>query len=312
MEIIDAQAALGFVTSQTSHIEQGVYRIKYPDIQYPALIPVDTSANPFATSVTFFSSDKFGDADWINGNADDIPLAGTEMAKFETAVFTAGIGYSYGWEEINQAMMLGHNLTADDAMAAHRAYEEMVDRVALYGDDSKGFAGGLFNYPTVTSTAATNGDWLASGTTAPQINQDINNALTNVRTATNTVSLADTLLLPYSRWDHLASTQLSSGSDMTLLNFIQRNNIYTAQTGQLLTIRGERGLDDAGVGTSPPEARMVAYRRSPEVLKLHIPMPHRFLPVFQKGPLNWVVPGVFRLGGLDIRLPKEVSYVDGI
>jgi len=41
-------------------------------------------------------------------------------------------------------------------------------------------------------------------------------------------------------------------------------------------------------------------------------MPHRFLPVFQGGPLHWVVPGVFRLGGLDIRRPKEVRYIDGI
>jgi hypothetical protein len=57
---------------------------------------------------------------------------------------------------------------------------------------------------------------------------------------------------------------------------------------------------------------MVAYRRNPQVLKLHVPMPHRFLPVYQDGPLNFVVPGVFRLGGLDIRRPKEVRYGDGI
>ena len=59
-------------------------------------------------------------------------------------------------------------------------------------------------------------------------------------------------------------------------------------------------------------ARMVAYRRDPSVLKLHIPMPHRFLPVFQPNPLRFEIPGVFRLGGLDIRRPKEVRYGDGI
>lgn len=57
---------------------------------------------------------------------------------------------------------------------------------------------------------------------------------------------------------------------------------------------------------------MIAYRKDPQVLKAHIPMPHRFLPVYQDGPLHWVVPGVFRLGGLDIRRPKEVRYIDGI
>jgi hypothetical protein len=41
-------------------------------------------------------------------------------------------------------------------------------------------------------------------------------------------------------------------------------------------------------------------------------MPHRFMPVYQTGPLRCDIPGVMRLGGLDIRLPNEISYVDGI
>jgi len=80
-------------------------------------------------------------------------------------------------------------------------------------------------------------------------------------------------------------------------------------TGRNLTLRAVRGLETAGTGATE---QMVAYRRDPQVLKLHIPMPHRFLPVYQNGPLRWVVPGVFRLGGLDIRRPMEVRYVYGI
>jgi hypothetical protein len=70
-----------------------------------------------------------------------------------------------------------------------------------------------------------------------------------------------------------------------------------------------RGLDTAGAGGT---ARMVAYRRDPNVVKLHIPMPHRFLPVWQSGPIRWEVPGIFRLGGTDVRRPKEMLYVDGL
>lgn len=57
---------------------------------------------------------------------------------------------------------------------------------------------------------------------------------------------------------------------------------------------------------------MISYRRDPSVLKMHIPMPHRFLPVYQAGPIRWEVPGIFRLGGVDIRRPAEVRYTDGI
>lgn len=307
MQMFDAQAALGFVISQTSHIEAQVNEIVYPDIQYPNLIPVDTSAHPFAKTVTYYSSDKFGEAKWINGNAGDIPLAGTELAKHETSVYTAGIGYGYGWEEINEAQMLGRNLAADDAMAARRAYEEMVDRVALRGDTTKNFEG-LINNSAVTADAALNGDWDGGTTTEDEILADINEALLDVASTTLYSSMADTLLLPFNKLNTLATTRLGD-TTMTILEFLRQNNTYTVMSGQPLTIRGVRGLETAGATSS---ARMVAYRRSPQVLKLHIPMPHRFLPAFQKTPLYTEIPGVFRLGGLDIRLPKEVRYKDGI
>jgi hypothetical protein len=58
--------------------------------------------------------------------------------------------------------------------------------------------------------------------------------------------------------------------------------------------------------------RMIVYKRDPQVLKMHIPMPHRFLPPWQTAPLVFTVPGIFRLGGLEIRRPSAVRYVDGI
>lgn len=307
MRTFDQQAALGFVIAQTAYVETSVYAIRYPDIQYPQLIPVDTSAHPFAKTVTYFSSDKAGLAAWINGNADDVPMADVEMSQFETPVYTAGIGYGYGWEEINQAQMLGINLASDKASAARRASEEMIDRVALEGDTTKGMEG-LFDNSAVTASGATNGDWEGGVTTPDEIIQDVNDCLTNVQTQTNNIVLADTLLLPYARWNYIASRRLTD-TNMTILEFIRQNNVYTAQTRSPLEIRATRKLDDAGVSS---DARMIGYRRDPEVLKLHIPMTHRFLPVWQSGPLRWDIPGVMRLGGLDIRLPNEISYVDGI
>ena len=303
----DAQAALGFLINQTSYIEQQVNEIVYPDIQYPELIPVDTSAGEFAKSVTYYSADKYGEANWINGNSDDIPLAGTEMTKFQTPVYTAAIGYSFGWEDVNQAMLLGRNLQADDAAAARRAYEEMVDRVAVLGDSRKGFQG-LINNSSVNAASATNGDWGGTGTTSDQVLEDVNNALLAVGSSTLYTSIADTLLLSFGKMNFLATTRLGD-TERTLLSFLRENNTYTAMTGRSLMIRGVRGLETAGVGATE---RMIAYRRDPSVLKLHLPMAHRFLPVHQAGPLRWEVPGVFRLGGVDIRRPLEVKYRDGV
>jgi hypothetical protein len=203
--------------------------------------------------------------------------------------------------------MLGIGLANDKANAARRASEEMIDRVAMEGDDLKNFQG-LIDHSAVTATGATNGDWQGGSTTPDQIIADVNQGLSNVQVATNNIVLADTLLLPYVRWNYIASTRLTE-TNMTILEFIRANNVYSATTGAPLTIRAIRKLDTAGVSAT---ARMIAYRRSPEVLKLHIPMPHRFLPVWQTGPLRWDVPGVMRFGGLDVRLPNEISYTDGI
>lgn len=307
MNFMDSQAALGFVLSQTSHIEQQVNETVYPDIQYPNLIPVDTSAHPFAQTVTYYSSDKFGEAKWINGNAGDIPLAGTSLAKHETSVYTAGIGYGFGWEEVEQASLLGRNLRNDDAMAARRAYEEMVDRVALYGDTEKGFEG-LTNNSAVTADSALNGSWDGGTTTEDQILADVNEALLDVSSTTLYSSMADTLLLPFAKLNTMATTRLGD-TTMTVLQFLRENNTYTAMTGQPLAIFGVRGLETAGAGSSN---RMIAYRRDPQVIKMHIPMPHRFLAPFVKTPLYTEIPGVFRIGGVDIRRPKEVRYKDGI
>ena len=60
MQIMDAPSALGFVISQRSHIEAEVMRKPYPAILYPRLMQVDTSANQFAASVTFFTQDSSG------------------------------------------------------------------------------------------------------------------------------------------------------------------------------------------------------------------------------------------------------------
>lgn len=305
--VLDAQAALAFVLSQVTYVERAVNEIIYPDIQYQSLVPVDTSAPEWTKSVTYFSSDKFGKAEWLNGNADDVPRAGSERTMFSTNVYLAAIGYGYGLEEISQAALAGVNLTSDDAAAARRAYEEFVDGVALRGDASKGFVG-MFNNPGAIAITAPNGNWASQTITAQQVLADINAALLPTFVGTLYTSIADTLILPFERFQRLGEI-LITGTNETLLQFVQRANVYTFQTGRPLTIRGAYGLMGAGAGGTN---RMVAYLRDPRVLKMHIPMPHKFLPVYQAGPLRWEVPGIFRLGGLDLRLPQSFRYLDGI
>jgi hypothetical protein len=307
----DFQEALSFLVAQTSYIEPQVYRIKYPELFYAELVPIDSSASEWAKSVTFFSIDQVGQADWFNHLANDVPIADIHRAKFEQGIEMAAVGYRYTLEELGQAMMLpGTNLTTERAGAARRAYEEFCHNVAIYGDLRKGWAG-LLNHSLVSIVNAphTWAYWLAQNPVGTaNILADINGILSNIWQQSLTVEMADTLLLPLSSMSLLAVTQLPA-TTMTLLQFIQQNNLYTLETGKSLMIRGVRGLDSASASGGN---RAVAYTRDPSIIKMHRPMPHRFLPVWQTGPIVFDVPGIFRLAGLEIRRPGAMRYLDGI
>jgi hypothetical protein len=293
--MMDAQAALGFVTGQASHIEREVLAVPYPEIRYAEMVPVDTSANPFTASVTFFTSDMVGRAKLMNGTGDDIPMANLMKTKFEQGILDAGIGYEFSLTEIGQAQMMGQSLSADGAAAARLSYEQLVDEVTLNGGEG---IEGLYNTTGITSAAAA--ATFAAGTAAQAL-AAINTALTAIMTDTNGIDMADTVVLPMAAYGIIATKQIDATSSMTILEFIKKSNVYTARTGKELMIIADHRLT----------TKMVVYKRNPSVLKLHMPMSLRFLPP-QLINLSVRVPAMFRFAPLSIRRPKAIRYVTGV
>lgn len=121
-------------------------------------------------------------------------------------------------------------------------------------------------------------------------------------------SPGDTILLDQDSYALIATKRLDGTMTTTVLEHIQRANIYTIRTGRPLTIRAVFGLETAGAGAT---RRMVAYRRDPGVVKMHIPMPLRWLQAEQR-LLKFEVPGIFRVGGVEVRRKDAMRYVDGI
>lgn len=313
MKLFDASQALSFLTQQAAYIEPEVYRMKYPEIQYPNLIPVDTSAGEYARTIEFYSVGTVGKAEWFHADANDMPRADIEMTAFNAPVAMAGIGYGYNLDELGFAQRVNMNLTAERAIAARRAYEEFMERIVLTGDTAKNWTG-LINSAAITPATVpadgTGSSTLWSTKTGDQIARDINDALTIINTGSLGVEYADTLLLPLAQFNLLITKRLgTNGEGITVWEWVQKNNVYTATTGNPLMIRVVRQLSTAGGSSS---ARMVAYRRDPSIVKLHVPMTHRFLPVWQTGPMRFDVPGVFRTAGVDIRRPGSFAYRDGI
>lgn len=300
----DASQAQGFVVSQTSNIEAGVYKRRYPNYDYEVIVPVITEGNEWARTVTYYSGDIAGKSEWINGGADDFPFADITRDKHEHAFAMRGIGYEWNLEEINVARMLGQNLTDDKASAARFIATRFCYRLALLGDPEKGWTG-MLNDPNVDAipVAATH-----VGRDPDLILRDVNEALTGINVETGEVEMADTLLLPSPVLQYYASTRIP-GTTMTILEFLRKNNVVTGETGRDLMIRSNRLLRSAGVGGT---ARGVAYWRDPQAVRFHEPMPFRFLPPYQKSAMAFEVAGIMRTGGTEIRLPGAFRYIDNL
>lgn len=318
--VSDAQA-LAFIQGQAYQINQRIYETRYPDWDFARLIFVDTSGPEWSPGILTYMSDMSGKANWQSGYAKDIPLADVSQDMQTKTFHLAAIGYQYNIEEINTAIQIGASLPNRRARAARLAYQKFMFNLTLFGSTEKNL-GGLTNYPGVPTFIVpddgTGGvtywvDENGVGTKTPaQIVRDINLALQGISLATFETELADTLLLPTEAYNYIAATPYSAATMETILSFVLRTNLYTMQTGQQLTIRGVRELGTAGTGDAAGEGRMVAYKNDENNVKLHLPMPHRFLPVYQDGPLNWQIPGIFRTGGVELMDVVAFRYADGI
>ena len=320
--IADATQALAFVTAQAYRINQTVYETRYPDWDFGRLIYVETQGDPWAPGIMTYLSDMSGQANWQSAAAKDIPLADVNQDMQLKTFQLAAIGYQYNIGEVNAVINIpGGTLQSRKAKAAGLAYTKFMYDLTLFGSAEKGY-GGVTNYPGVTA-AAVPADGTGSATfwvnsagvglkTPAQIVRDINLGIQGIFLGTNTVELADTVLLPWEAYNYIASTPYSATTMETILSFVQRTNIYTLTTGRPLTIRAVRELGTAATAGTAGSGRMVVYKNDENYVKLHLPMPHRFLPVYQDGPLNWQVPGIFRTGGVEMLTTAAIRYMDSI
>lgn len=291
----DASAAETFLQSQTTIIQREVNLAPDYGILYPQFVPV-VGGNPWANSVTFLSTKKFGEADYINGNADDVPMADATLQASVKQVYMGGIGYGYGLAEINEARQGGVNLTAEKALAARRAYQLKVEDIVFNGDSTRGFTG----LKGISSSVAHAGTAITAWTTSTTAQVIANDLVTLMKlTGPGNAPTADTLVIDDSQYDIADTTFFSNGS-MTALDYLKRK--YPG-----LRIAGISNLKN---GSS--KSLYIAYRRSPDVIALQLPMAHRFLPVYQAGPLRWEVPGIFRVGGLNFRSKQDIAFVTAI
>ncbi|MFK4794659.1 major capsid family protein [Sphingobium sp. ZW T5_29] len=306
---VDAQAAFPFVIAQGRNIETRIYRKRYPTYNYNQVIPVVTEGNQWSIGTTFFSIDSAGEAKFLSGAGTDMPFNKSTKGQASHDFAMIGSGWEWTIEEINQAVLYGIDLLGTDAMSATDKIERLLNSIAFVGATEKNWTGFANSADVPRADVDTPGTfWPAKS--ADQMLTDVNEVIGRVRTQTNEIEWADSLALPPAAFRAAATKRLGSGDGLiTVLEYIRKNNIYTAETDQPLNIYPVRELATA---SQDGGGRMVAYRKDEEVLRFHLPMPRTVLQPRQKSIMGFEQGIIARTGGTEWRLPKAAAYADEV
>ena len=311
MPHLDANESV-FFQRELEYVKTKSYDKKYAKLKARTLIPVSSEAEPWADVIVYDQFDQVGMAKLIAGYSDDLPRADVMGKQFFNPVKSLGASYGYTIMEIRKSAAKGKNLEQRKANAAKRAILQRENDLAFLGDSKVGFAGFLnnANVGTVTVPAdntSTDTEWIdgsgAALKTPAQILRDLHLISNAVLNQTSGVEEADTLLLPRTRFLHIASTPWSTSNDgRTILEVFLQQSMFIKNVDWL------NELETAAVSGG---RRAMAYRRDPEAVTLEIPQDFEQFDA-QPRNLEFVVPCHSRFGGVIFYYPLSAVYADDI
>lgn len=304
-------AATELITSVFDQVEAGFYDALYPEILWKTVIPeesVKTDINPGAANFVYRSRDVKGQGQFVNGDPRNIPRVGQVVGQVVVPILDAAVGATLTNAEARRYQMGYQTALAQDyGEIMKKASEYHIERTVFFGDVAAGFVPFL-DYPTVDKTPAT--AW--SGKGPDEWVKDINDAITAVWTNSKTIHMPDTVFLPPAKYSMLTAAYVigagSVGVAVSALEYLKKNNIYTATTGKELNIKVLRYLERAGVGNVD---RAIIMEWNPRNYVLPFPLAYQLaqpVPV----PLGVEMYAEYIFGSFNVRYPMCMAYIDGL
>ena len=292
-----------FIARELVSVETAVYEKKYPEFKGRSLVPKKALPEG-ATFASYTEQDEYGSARIISSGADDLPRAEVSRAETLVQIYTVANSYAYTTMELKKAAVARMSLDAAKAMAARRIMEQKIDSLLQTGDAAYGMKG-LLNQTGTNTYVVPNGGLgspLWTQKTSDEILTDLNAMANAASNATNGIEYPDVLVLPIDKYDLISQKPRSSTSDTTVKEFFLGNSQYIKEIIPWWPCK------TAGTGGV---SRAVAYRRDIEALWYYMPQEFQAMaPQIQK--LEYLIPCTADYGGVHVRLPKSITYADGI
>lgn len=292
-----------FFERELAHIRPQTYDVKYPDVKFRQLLPIDYSVDAGADSIVYQQFDEVAQARIIASYADDLPVAEVKGKEFSSLIKGIGIAFHYSMQEIRAAAKAGRALTPKKAIAARGAIERLLERIAAIGDTATGLKG-LLNQPSALTYTVPSGvggvTWALK--TPDEILADLNGIVQYIVDQTNEVESPDTIVMPPGQLGLIRTLRLNDLSETTVLEY------FLSKNGRVKNVESWSRCDAAGANATD---RMCAYSRNPEKLQMVIPLEFTQHPPQPVG-LKFEVPTEARTGGVTCEYQMSIAYGDGI
>lgn len=304
--------ATELIVSVFDQVEAGFYDALYPEILWRDVLPegsIKTDINPGASNYVYRSRDIKGMGQFVNGDVKNIPRVGQNVGQITVPILDAAVGATLTDAEARR-YQFGYQtaLAQDYGEIMKKAADYHIERTFFFGNAGAGFSSFL-DYPTVTKIPLGT-PWVV--TDPATMVSSINDALTTVWTGSKTIHLPDTIFLPPAKFSMLTTAFVigagAVGVAISALEYLKKNNIYTANTGKELNIRTLRYLEGAGVAGVD---RAIIMEWNPRNFVLPFPLAYQLAqPVPIALGVDMFAEYIF--GSFNVRYPSAMAYVDGL
>lgn len=305
---LDAGETLAF-SRELEAVLAKTYDIKFPEVKWRQLLPMMSGGpGPGHDAYTYTQINEFGEAEIVHDFADNFPSVELEGKQFTSQINSIGNSFSYSLQDLRQSALTGRPLDSLKAAAARRVMERKVDALAATGNTllgTKGLTNATGIQAVTITTKTTANDWIGAnagaGAKGSEILADCVKLIQAVQETTKGVHEADTLVLDTKGYSLVTTTRYNDYDSSVVADVLLK------QIPSLKSIERWSRLDTAGASS---KARIMAYARNPEVLEVVVPQDFEmFAP--QARNMAFVVPCHMRFGGVNIRYPKAIAYMDG-
>ncbi len=253
---------------------------------------------------------------WSSSLATTLARPTLDISKIVSPLDTWAGEVQYSIPDLEKSKRIGRPIDEQQLNALRMKYQMDLDQAAYIGDSFKGTTG-LVNNSLVTPSNVANGaggSMLWASKSYDEIMTDVNSLLISTWAAAGYAVAPNKLLLPPSEFGRLSTKLIGTSGFESVLGWIKRNNVLTAQTGEELEILPVKWLEKANLngpgGNAASYARMVAYRQQEDYVRFPMVPIQAIQP--QPQGIYIKMPYWSKIGVVEVVYPETCGYRDGI